>query len=371
MIQLSLAIQHALHYPLLMSSLTALNIAFFLLSCLILACAGVSLFITFIIYIQIVAYETRVRNRLHIPNTINMSSEAEDDGSGLNVQVLERLSPSVTINEDDKHELNSSECPICLEEYWVGESCRRFPNHVPNLEFLSVPNPQSFVPIVSPHASHYGDSSLVNSDPVIESARALDSVSFEGLVHSDASADSSSSPHNSCVPQTEITDCSQPACASVSLFITFVIYIQIIAYEARVRDRLHIPNTINVSSEVEDDGLVLERLSPSVTINEDDKNELNSSECPICLEEYVVGESCRHFPERKEYVIIKSVPNEPGTNSPRASKDKFEKHLDDMLDVGCLVLATITLKLQKQLEYVVSYEMIQNLKEIFEGRARQ
>ncbi|KAK9042693.1 hypothetical protein V6N11_017758 [Hibiscus sabdariffa] len=75
--------------------------------------------------------------------------------------------------------------------------------------------------------------------------------------------------------------------------------------------------------------------------------------------------------ERKEYVIIKSVPNEPGTNSPRTSKDKFEKHMDDMLDVGCLVLATITLELQKQQEYVVSYEMIQNLKEIFEGKARQ
>ncbi|KAK8594020.1 hypothetical protein V6N12_046091 [Hibiscus sabdariffa] len=38
-----------------------------------------------------------------------------------------------------------------------------------------------------------------------------------------------------------------------------------------------------------------------------------------------------------------------GTNPPRASKDKFEKHMDDMLDVGCLVLATITLELQKQL----------------------
>ncbi|KAL4324448.1 hypothetical protein GQ457_11G024280 [Hibiscus cannabinus] len=59
--------------------------------------------------------------------------------------------------------------------------------------------------------------------------------------------------------------------------------------------------------------------------------------------------------KRKEYIIIKSVPNEPGTNSPRASKDKFEKHMDDMLDVGCLVLATITLKLQKQQECVVSY----------------
>ncbi|KAK9036766.1 hypothetical protein V6N11_021694 [Hibiscus sabdariffa] len=75
--------------------------------------------------------------------------------------------------------------------------------------------------------------------------------------------------------------------------------------------------------------------------------------------------------ERKEYVIIKFVPNELGTNSPRASKEKFEKHMDNMLDVGSLVLATITLELQKQHEYVVSYEIIQNLKEIFEGQARQ
>ncbi|KAL4282011.1 hypothetical protein GQ457_03G021330 [Hibiscus cannabinus] len=53
--------------------------------------------------------------------------------------------------------------------------------------------------------------------------------------------------------------------------------------------------------------------------------------------------------ERKEYIIIESVPNKPGTNSPRASKDKFEKHMDDMLDVRMSVLATITLELQKHL----------------------
>ncbi|KAK8675759.1 hypothetical protein V6N13_033822 [Hibiscus sabdariffa] len=62
--------------------------------------------------------------------------------------------------------------------------------------------------------------------------------------------------------------------------------------------------------------------------------------------------------ERKEYVIIKTVPNEPGTNSPRASKDKFEKHMDDMLDVGCLVLATITLELQKQQDTPVGAHVI-------------
>ncbi|KAL4280025.1 hypothetical protein GQ457_03G018220 [Hibiscus cannabinus] len=58
-------------------------------------------------------------------------------------------------------------------------------------------------------------------------------------------------------------------------------------------------------------------------------------------------------------------------NAPRANKDKFKKHMDDMLDVGCLMLATMTTELQKQHEDKVEYEMIQNLKEIYEGQARQ
>ncbi|KAK9034774.1 hypothetical protein V6N11_076831 [Hibiscus sabdariffa] len=75
--------------------------------------------------------------------------------------------------------------------------------------------------------------------------------------------------------------------------------------------------------------------------------------------------------ERKEYVIEEAVPNDPGANAPRADKDKFKKHMDDMLDVGCLMHATMTPELQKQHEDMVAYEMIQNLKEIYEGQARQ
>ncbi|KAL4301839.1 hypothetical protein GQ457_10G008710 [Hibiscus cannabinus] len=45
----------------------------------------------------------------------------------------------------------------------------------------------------------------------------------------------------------------------------------------------------------------------------------------------------------KEYVIEKAVPNDPGANAPRADKDKFKKHMDDMIDVGCLMLATMLL----------------------------
>ncbi|KAL4386179.1 hypothetical protein GQ457_09G016860 [Hibiscus cannabinus] len=57
--------------------------------------------------------------------------------------------------------------------------------------------------------------------------------------------------------------------------------------------------------------------------------------------------------EMKEYDIEEAVPNDPGPNAPRADKDKFKKHMDNMLDD------------------MVAYEMIQNLKEIYEGQACQ
>ncbi|KAK9019275.1 hypothetical protein V6N11_053801 [Hibiscus sabdariffa] len=75
--------------------------------------------------------------------------------------------------------------------------------------------------------------------------------------------------------------------------------------------------------------------------------------------------------ERKEHVIEEPVPDEPAANAPRADKDKFKKYMDDMVDVGCLMLATMDSELQKQHENMVAYEIIQNLKEIYEGQARQ
>ncbi|KAK8594308.1 hypothetical protein V6N13_126117 [Hibiscus sabdariffa] len=75
--------------------------------------------------------------------------------------------------------------------------------------------------------------------------------------------------------------------------------------------------------------------------------------------------------ERKEYVIEEDVPIDPGADASTADKDKYKKHMDDMLDVGCLMLATMTPELQKQHEDMVAYEMIQNVKNIYEGQARQ
>ena len=75
--------------------------------------------------------------------------------------------------------------------------------------------------------------------------------------------------------------------------------------------------------------------------------------------------------ERKEYVIEEPVPIEPAANAPRAEKDNYKKHMEDMIDVGCLMLATMSPELQKQHEDFLAYEMLQNLREIYEGQARQ
>ncbi|KAG8478355.1 hypothetical protein CXB51_028118 [Gossypium anomalum] len=72
--------------------------------------------------------------------------------------------------------------------------------------------------------------------------------------------------------------------------------------------------------------------------------------------------------EQKLYVIEKPLPNEPPANASRAGKDAYKKHLDEMVDVGCLMLATMNLELQKQHEDMVSYDMIEHLKELYQGK---
>ncbi|XP_017613650.1 uncharacterized protein LOC108458763 [Gossypium arboreum] len=75
--------------------------------------------------------------------------------------------------------------------------------------------------------------------------------------------------------------------------------------------------------------------------------------------------------ERKLYVIEKPLPDEPPANASRADKDAYKKHLDEMVNVGCLMLATMNPEFQKQHEDMVAYDMIEHLKELYQGQARQ
>ena len=75
--------------------------------------------------------------------------------------------------------------------------------------------------------------------------------------------------------------------------------------------------------------------------------------------------------ERKLYVLDEPLPEEPVDNAPKAENNAYEKHHNDSIDVACLMLATMSSELQKDLENMEAYHMIFNLKEMLQQQARQ
>ncbi|KAI9102983.1 hypothetical protein K1719_023422 [Acacia pycnantha] len=70
--------------------------------------------------------------------------------------------------------------------------------------------------------------------------------------------------------------------------------------------------------------------------------------------------------ERKEYLINQPILDEPSAADPRAQTDAYTKHKDDSVDARCLMLATMLLDLNKDLEHVESFEMIVHPTEMFQ-----
>ena len=72
--------------------------------------------------------------------------------------------------------------------------------------------------------------------------------------------------------------------------------------------------------------------------------------------------------EKKEYILDTSYPNEPqnvayNSNAYRA----YVKHTDDVVDVQCLMLASMNSELQKQYESTKPHDMIVGLCGMFEN----
>ena len=74
--------------------------------------------------------------------------------------------------------------------------------------------------------------------------------------------------------------------------------------------------------------------------------------------------------ERKEYIFDQPVLDEPAANAPKAQKDTYSKHLNDSIDVTCLILGCMDSNFQKQLMEMDAYNIIGHLKEIFQEKAR-
>ena len=72
--------------------------------------------------------------------------------------------------------------------------------------------------------------------------------------------------------------------------------------------------------------------------------------------------------ERKMYVLDNEIPNEPPA---RAERDAYSKHLNDSMDVTCLMLTTMNSEVQKQFEEMEAFDMVVHLKGMFHEQARQ
>ncbi|MCI44831.1 hypothetical protein A2U01_0066070, partial [Trifolium medium] len=67
--------------------------------------------------------------------------------------------------------------------------------------------------------------------------------------------------------------------------------------------------------------------------------------------------------EKKLYVLKEPIPEEePPSSAHKAERYAYKKHVDDALEVGCVMLATMNSELQKQQENMDAFDMIEHLK---------
>ncbi|KAJ9545659.1 hypothetical protein OSB04_025366 [Centaurea solstitialis] len=74
--------------------------------------------------------------------------------------------------------------------------------------------------------------------------------------------------------------------------------------------------------------------------------------------------------ERKWYVLEEPLGEAPTANATANVRNAYRKHSDDLLDVGCLMLATMSPDLQTELMNTNAYDMIRQLRDMFQTQAR-
>src|SRR6266542_2303491 len=74
--------------------------------------------------------------------------------------------------------------------------------------------------------------------------------------------------------------------------------------------------------------------------------------------------------ERKDYVLENPIPPEPVANARRAERDAYKKHSDDAVDATCLMLATMNSELRKHFKNMMAFNIVMQLKILFQAQAR-
>ena len=70
--------------------------------------------------------------------------------------------------------------------------------------------------------------------------------------------------------------------------------------------------------------------------------------------------------EKKLYVLEGPLADEEPAGANRAEREAYQKHINDRSEVSCLMMATMIPELQKQFEDMEVFEIIEQLKSMFQ-----
>jgi hypothetical protein len=70
--------------------------------------------------------------------------------------------------------------------------------------------------------------------------------------------------------------------------------------------------------------------------------------------------------QKKELVLDAPLPDPPANTATHAERDRYEKKCDESNEVSCLMLVSMTPDLQKRFEDWPAYDMIGELKNMFQ-----
>ena len=74
--------------------------------------------------------------------------------------------------------------------------------------------------------------------------------------------------------------------------------------------------------------------------------------------------------EKKEQVLENPLPEEPADNANATARNAYQKLVDESNEISCLMLASMEPDLQQQFENIEAFDMIENLKSMFQMQAR-
>jgi len=69
--------------------------------------------------------------------------------------------------------------------------------------------------------------------------------------------------------------------------------------------------------------------------------------------------------EKNEYILTEIPPNKLSDEAEKSIREKYNKFIDDELDVSCLIVITMSSELHKRFEIRGVFDIMDQLKKIF------